>query len=109
MIDSRLILLNPNDNILICARHLTTRTEVMIDGKLTILKRDIDIGHKIARNAVQLGEKIIKYGVPIGSASADIQAGDHVHTHNLVSDYIPAHDRRRPSKPALRVFPNDTD
>jgi hypothetical protein len=35
------------------------------------------------------GAKIIKYGVPIGSATCEIAAGDHVHTHNLRSDYLP--------------------
>ena len=31
------------------------------------------------------GEPVVKYGSPIGTASADIAAGSHVHTHNLAS------------------------
>ena len=39
------------------------------------------------------GERIVKYGAPIGSARGDIAPGAYVHTHNLASDYIPTWDR----------------
>jgi hypothetical protein len=31
---------------------------------------------------------VIKFGVPIGSATVPIEAGRHVHVHNIKSDYI---------------------
>ena len=34
-----------------------------------------------------VGERVIKYGAPIGRASRAIAPGDHVHLQNLVSDY----------------------
>lgn len=34
---------------------------------------------------IKRGEKIIKYGFPIGVASKDISAGELAHTHNIVS------------------------
>ena len=40
-------------------------------------------GHKYARRAIAAGENVIKYGSPIGHATRDIRAGEHVHTHNL--------------------------
>lgn len=40
-------------------------------------------GHKIAIKNISAGEDIIKYGYPIGTASCDIKAGEHVHTHNI--------------------------
>jgi len=40
-------------------------------------------GHKIALSDIQAGENVIKYGYPIGHATAGIQKGEHVHTHNL--------------------------
>lgn len=49
----------------------------------------LPIGHKIAARAIAAGEKIVKYGAPIGSASQAISAGEHAHTHNVQSDYIP--------------------
>ena len=44
-------------------------------------------GHdKIALCDIAAGEKVIKYGFPIGVAAQNIRAGEWVHTHNLVSD-----------------------
>ena len=43
----------------------------------------IEKGHKIALKDIHKGEAIIKYGCPIGTATQEIPAGTHVHTHNL--------------------------
>ena len=44
-------------------------------------------GHdKTALCDIAAGEKVIKYGFPIGVAAQNIRAGEWVHTHNLVSD-----------------------
>ena len=43
----------------------------------------IPAGHKIALTDIAEGGKIIKYGEVIGTATCDIQSGDHVHTHNV--------------------------
>ena len=40
-------------------------------------------GHKYALRDIAAGENIIKYGNPIGHATADIKAGEHIHTHNM--------------------------
>ena len=47
---------------------------------------DIAYGHKIALMDIAAGETVLKYGLSIGSASCDIKAGDHVHTHNVESN-----------------------
>lgn len=47
------------------------------------LEGDIPMGHKIALCNIASGEKIIKYGFPIGIATSDIKAGEHVHVHNI--------------------------
>jgi len=51
---------------------------------ITVLEA-IPVGHKIALRAITAGEPVIKYGSPIGLATADIAAGAHVHTHNVSS------------------------
>jgi len=66
---------------------------VALEGDSLTLVNDIDVGHKLARRNIKQGEKIIKYGASIGSAKADIQRGEHVHIHNLKSDYISSHVR----------------
>ena len=43
----------------------------------------IPAGHKKAIKPIKKGEKVIKYGNPIGVATADIAEGEWVHTHNV--------------------------
>ena len=50
--------------------------------------QDVPFGHKIAIQDIKKGDKIVKYGEPIGSATQDIKKGDWVHTHNVRDDYI---------------------
>ena len=40
---------------------------------------------------IAAGEKVLKYGAPIGSATRDIGQGEHVHLHNMRSDYLPTY------------------
>ena len=47
------------------------------------VNQDIPLGHKVALTSIPVESKIIKYGVPIGLATEEISAGQHVHTHNL--------------------------
>jgi len=44
-------------------------------------------GHKIANSTIRAGEPVLKYGVPIGIATRDIEAGTWVHLHNCRSYY----------------------
>jgi len=50
-----------------------------------VLRQAVPFGHKVAVRAIAKGERVVKYGAPIGEASAAIEAGDHVHVHNLRS------------------------
>ncbi|MDE6863452.1 MAG: altronate dehydratase family protein [Eubacterium sp.] len=47
------------------------------------VKVNLDNGHKYAVKDIAKGEKITKYGFPIGIAKENIQAEEHIHTHNL--------------------------
>ena len=49
-------------------------------------RADIAYGHKIALLDIPLGATVLKYGLSIGSATRNIRAGDHVHTHNVESN-----------------------
>ncbi len=44
-------------------------------------------GHKLALRDIAPGEMIIKYGVPIGRATAPIPMGSWVHLHVMCSNY----------------------
>ena len=55
----------------------------MLINKLDNVEVNLDDGHKYAARDIKCGENIIKYGNPIGHATADIKKGEHVHTHNV--------------------------
>lgn len=44
---------------------------------------DIPIGHKLAMHTIKSGDTVIKYGLDMGRAVADIASGAHAHVHNI--------------------------
>ncbi len=90
---SPFLLLHPDDNVLICREQSGAGQGVIIDGDTVMLAGDIMVGHKIARRDLTAGEKVLRYGAPIGSMTADAKRGEHVHMHNMKSDYIKSHTR----------------
>jgi hypothetical protein len=87
------ILLHPTDNVLVCRAPVAAGDRLDIDGQAVLAPTAVEIGHKIARHALAIGDKVLKYGAPIGSMTAAAQAGEHVHLHNMKSDYIASHSR----------------
>ena len=55
----------------------------MLINSLDNVEVNLSNGHKYAVRDIKCGEDIIKYGCPIGHATADIKKGEHIHTHNL--------------------------
>lgn len=49
------------------------------------VKECIAFAHKCAIRDIRQGEKVVKYGESIGVATCNIEAGQHVHVHNLQS------------------------
>jgi len=91
--DPRLLWLHPADNVLTVIRPLEAGARFVVNGVEATAAKALPLGHKVAARDIAVGEKILKYGAPIGSASCDIAAGEHVHTHNLKSDYLPTFAR----------------
>ncbi len=54
-------------------------------ARLIAAVEDIQLGHKIALRNIGEGEGIVKFGVPIGIATAAIEPGRWVHLHNCRS------------------------
>jgi hypothetical protein len=85
---SQLILLHVKDNVLACRRKIHRGDALSIDDNRVVASGDIEVGHKLARVALRPGDVVLKYGVPIGSITQPTGIGEHVHTHNMKSDYI---------------------
>jgi len=87
------MLLHPDDNVLVCIAKVSASDLVLIDDEAVRLSSDVDIGHKVARWALSVGDKALRYGLCIGTITSPVSRGEHVHRHNLASDYLPAHGR----------------
>jgi len=77
------IRLHTNDNVAIARVPLAAGTELKIDGQALTVRELIPAGHKIALAAIAPGEVVRRYGQVIGRATAAIEPGRRVHTHNL--------------------------
>jgi len=79
------LVISSRDNVATALQALDAGRSLDLDGVAVTTVERIAAGHKLALRAIAAGEAVIKYGSPIGLASADIAAGAHVHTHNLSS------------------------
>jgi|SRR3954464_1180806 hypothetical protein len=89
--NSSAILLSPDDNVIVATRNLSIGEYLLVDGSSIMVRDAVARGHKVARAAILKGDKIIKYGALISSATQRITIGEHVHIHNLKSDYTATH------------------
>lgn len=90
-LDPRLIVLNPADNVAVVRCRIDAGESYSLGDATCIAAAPLPLGHKVALHAISAGEKIRKYGAPIGSAICGISAGAHVHVHNVRSDYTPTY------------------
>lgn len=81
----RAIVLDPQDNVATALVALAAGERVPAGEGAVTVAASIPRGHKFALRAIAAGAPVIKYGQPIGRATAAIRPGEHVHTHNLVS------------------------
>ncbi|MCA1934796.1 MAG: UxaA family hydrolase [Asticcacaulis sp.] len=90
---SPLILLHPSDNVAVCRAAIAAGSVVTVGAEALSITEAIEVGHKVAVRDLKAGDKIFKYGAPIGSMTQDTPKGGHVHMHNMKSDYISSHTR----------------
>jgi hypothetical protein len=88
-----LLLLHPDDNILVARRDIAAGERVALDGETFVIPHAVELGHKLARRDIAAEARVFKYGAPIGSMKIAVARGEHVHMHNLRSDYIPSTTR----------------
>ena len=79
------LVISVRDNVATALQALAPGQRLDLGESTLIVEESIAPGHKIALRRIAAGEPVIKYGSPIGTASRDIAAGTHVHTHNVAS------------------------
>lgn len=89
------IRIHPLDNVAVALTDLHAGETV---AGIT-LREDVPAGHKVALAPLHPGDKVIKYGCPIGHATVEVAPGSWLHTHNVRTDlsdtltytYTPTH------------------
>jgi altronate dehydratase small subunit len=84
------IVMETADNVATAVEEIGPGAELVLEiggGVIRIVVREhIPFGHKFSLAVIHRGDSIVKYGQPIGKATADIEPGRHVHVHNLESN-----------------------
>jgi len=75
------IRLHPEDDVVIARLEIPAGTLLTKENVRAIVT--IPAGHKIAVRDIAQGKPARRYNQIIGFATRDIQAGEHVHVHNL--------------------------
>ncbi|MBV6658634.1 MAG: UxaA family hydrolase, partial [Devosiaceae bacterium] len=83
----RAIILRDGDDVAVVTAVCEPGTELL---GVTVQQR-LPKGHKVALRALAEGAPVLKYGQFIGRARVPIEAGDHVHTHNLAFERVQSH------------------
>jgi altronate hydrolase len=92
---NRHLRLNAADNVVVAVDPIEKGASV--EGVQALAR--VPRGHKMATVKLAKGEPVVKFGQIIGFAHADIEPGEHVHSHNLdfaafERDYRHAEDAR---------------
>lgn len=104
------LVISASDNVATALEPLEPGTAIRAgDVTVTVVDR-IPRGHKVALAAIATGTQVVKYGSAIGIATADIPAGAHVHTHNVMSTRGRGDLRSgaKPDVPAMSTEPTES-
>jgi altronate hydrolase len=108
--ENSVIHLHETDNIAVARVPLSPGQELRVDGVSVIVRDSVPAGHKIALRAIIAGDTIVRYGQVMGRARTPIQAGDHVHVHNVGFEELefayefPVEERRFSAAKNVPVF-----
>ena len=80
----KFLILDNKDNVAVATEFLEAGTIIQLtDGKKIEIKDPIPFAHKFSLVDLMVDDRIIKYGVIIGAATAPVKLGEHVHVHNI--------------------------
>jgi altronate dehydratase small subunit len=98
-LDKTAIQIRDVDHVATAVVELRPGEDVVVSGirsgHVIMARERIPVGHKIALRDIGSDEEILKYGEPIGIATADIRAGQWVHVHNCRGAKARRFDRRK--------------
>jgi len=88
----KLFRVNCRDNVIVALSALLKGEELSVEDRgrpvKIILLDDIPKGHKVALSDIPVFSKIVKGGIMIGESTQHITRGEHIHVHNIKSQYL---------------------
>lgn len=78
-----IIQIHEMDTVAVALKGLSKGTKIKHGNMVISVLENIPRGHKIALVPIAEGDKVMKYGNPIGLATKQILPGEWVHTHNM--------------------------
>jgi hypothetical protein len=86
---ANIVVLAEGDNVGVAVREVAPQELARsAKGHSVTAGEAIPLGHKVALVPIQAGAKIVRFGMAVGVATADIGTGALVHVHNVRSQYL---------------------
>ena len=80
---TRVLKLDPRDNVLIALADLNQGEPIQFEGKTYTLVSNVPAKHKFATEDLSVGDDVVMYGVLVGAAVKQIQRGERLTTSNV--------------------------
>ena len=91
--NSRVLQLDPRDNVLVALTNLKKGEAVEFGGKSYSLQTDVAAKHKFATADLAVGDAVLMYGGLVGKAAKAIAAGEVLTTGNMQHQASPFHGK----------------
>ena len=78
----RVLKIHPKDNVLVALQNLAKSETIQYEGEAYILQEDIGAKHKFFMQDMNAGDKVIMYGVLVGTVQSAVGRGSKMTTAN---------------------------
>lgn len=78
----RVLKIHPKDNVLVALQNLAKSETIQYEGEAYILQEDIGAKHKFFMQDMNTGDKVIMYGVLVGTVQSAVSRGSKMATAN---------------------------
>jgi len=93
MAPSRVLQLNPKDNVLVALNDLQKGEQIDFSGRTFTLRTDVPAKHKFVTHDIAPGSPVVMYGVLIGKATEPIVTGEKLTTRNTHHEAAAFHEK----------------
>ncbi len=80
---SEIIHLHSRDSVVVALKNFAAGESITVGDQTLRIRDAVPAGHKIAIRTIERDAPVVKFGWSIGTATAAISPGHHVHTHNV--------------------------